>query len=190
MGFALARAASEAGAQVHLIAGPTAEPTPWNVARTDVQTAQQMHDAVHATIAGADIFIAVAAVADWRAAQVSTEKIKKTPGAAIPKFDFVENPDILASVAQLPQPPFCVGFAAESQDLERNAQEKRVRKHIPMLIGNIGADTFGHDDNQVIVCDAAGITVLPKADKQTLARTLIEAIAERLPHKPHASKPN
>jgi phosphopantothenoylcysteine decarboxylase/phosphopantothenate--cysteine ligase len=181
MGFALARAAAEAGAQVQLVAGPSAQATPGGVVRIDVQTAQQMHDAVHAGLAGVDVFIAVAAVADWRAAQISVEKIKKAAGAAMPVFEFVENPDILASVASLPQPPFCVGFAAESSELERHAQEKRRRKGIPLLVGNIGADTFGHDDNQVILCDAAGITQLPKTDKLTLARTLVAEIARRLP---------
>jgi phosphopantothenoylcysteine decarboxylase/phosphopantothenate--cysteine ligase len=184
MGFALARAAFEAGAQVELIAGPVALETPWGIARTDVQTAQQMHDAVLAAISragpGTDIFIAVAAVSDWRVAQVSSEKIKKAAGQAAPTLQFVENPDILAAVAHLAHPPFCVGFAAESHDLERHAQEKRLRKNIPLLIGNLGPATFGADDNQVILCDAQGITHLPKADKQVLAHTLIAEIARRM----------
>ena len=180
MGFALARAAFEAGAQVQLIAGPTALATPWGVARSDVQTAQQMHDAVLAAVRDADIFIAVAAVSDWRVAQVSAEKIKKAAGQAAPTLQFVENPDILAAVARLAKPPFCVGFAAESHDLERHGQEKRLRKNIPLLIGNIGPATFGSDENQVILCDAKGVTHLPKADKQTLARWLIAEIALRI----------
>ena len=180
MGFALARAAFEAGAQVELIAGPTTLETPWGIARTDVQTARQMHDAVLGAVSGTDIFIAVAAVSDWRVAQVSTEKIKKAAGQAAPTLQFVENPDILASVANMAQAPFCVGFAAESHDLERHAQEKRLRKNIPLLIGNLGPATFGSDENQVILCDAQGITHLPKADKQALARTLIAEIARRI----------
>jgi len=179
MGFALARAAFEAGAKVTLVAGPSALDTPWGVHRIDVQTAQQMRDAVLAAVVDSDIFIAVAAVSDWRVAQVSTEKIKKAAGQAAPLLQFVENPDILAEVARLPRPPFCVGFAAESHDLERHAQEKRQRKQIPLLIGNLGPATFGADDNQVILCDAQGITHLPRADKQSLARTLIAAIAQR-----------
>jgi len=179
MGFALARAAFEAGAKVTLVAGPSALDTPWGVHRIDVQTAQQMRDAVLAAVVDSDIFIAVAAVSDWRVAQVSTEKIKKAAGQPAPLLQFVENPDILAEVARLPRPPFCVGFAAESHDLERHAQEKRQRKQIPLLIGNLGPATFGADDNQVILCDAQGITHLPKADKQSLARTLIAAIAQR-----------
>ena len=180
MGFALARAAFEAGAQVQLIAGPTALETPWGVARADVQTAQQMHDAVLVAVHDADIFIAVAAVSDWRVAQVSTEKIKKAAGQAAPALQFVENPDILATVARLAKPPFCVGFDAESHDLEKHGQEKRLRKNIPLLIGNLGPATFGLDENEVILCDAQGITHLPKADKQALARTLIAEIARRI----------
>jgi len=182
MGYALARAAFEAGARVTLISGPTALDTPWGVARTDVQTAQQMYDAVMAQVTEADIFIAVAAVSDWRVAQVSTEKIKKAAGQAAPVLQFVENPDILASVAQRPDAPFCVGFAAESTDLERHAQEKRLRKNIPLLVGNLGPATFGSDQNQVILCDAQGVTHLPRADKQALAHTLIAEIAQRVLH--------
>jgi phosphopantothenoylcysteine decarboxylase/phosphopantothenate--cysteine ligase len=183
MGFALARAAAEAGAQVYLVAGPSAQPTPQGVTRIDVTTAREMHDAVHAVLAhtqpAIDIFIAVAAVADWYAVTVNTEKIKKTPGT-LPVFTLAENPDILASVAQLPNPPFCVGFAAESQDLEQYAQQKRLKKNIPLMIGNIGTDTFGQDDNEVIVCDEMGIVPLPKGNKLALARILIEMIATRL----------
>ena len=183
MGFALARAAFEAGAEVTLVAGPTALDTPWGVVRTDVQTALQMRDAVLAAADTSDIFIAVAAVSDWRVAQVSTEKIKKAAGQAAPVLQFVENPDILAEVARLPKAPFCVGFAAESHDLERHAQEKRRRKQVPLLIGNLGPATFGADDNEVILCDAQGITHLPPASKAALARELIASIAARLnPH--------
>ncbi len=183
MGFALARAAFEAGAEVTLVAGPTALDTPWGVVRTDVQTALQMRDAVLAAADTSDIFIAVAAVSDWRVAQVSTEKIKKAAGQAAPVLQFVENPDILAEVARLPKAPFCVGFAAESHDLERHAQEKRRRKQVPLLIGNLGPATFGADDNEVILCDAQGITHLPPAPKAALARELIASIAARLnPH--------
>lgn len=180
MGFALAHAAAEAGATVHLIAGPTALATPWGVARTDVQTAQQMYDAVMSALAGIDIFIAVAAVADWRIAHVAEQKIKKGAGRALPQFSFVENLDILASVAALHCPPYCVGFAAESGELETNGEEKRRRKNVPLLIGNLGPKTFGQDDNEVILFDASGATPLPRADKRSLARTLIAEIARRV----------
>ncbi|MDR5778639.1 bifunctional phosphopantothenoylcysteine decarboxylase/phosphopantothenate--cysteine ligase CoaBC [Caballeronia sp. LZ065] len=181
MGFALARAAAQAGADVHLVAGPVALETPWGVFREDVQTAQQMHDAVMQATPDADIFIAVAAVADWRAEQVSEHKIKKVPGAPQPSFTFVENPDILATVARLPNPPYCVGFAAESGDLDVNGAEKRTRKGIPLLIGNIGQLAFGRDDNEVVLFEESGTTPLPRADKQQLARTLIAEIARRAP---------
>ncbi|WP_250450536.1 bifunctional phosphopantothenoylcysteine decarboxylase/phosphopantothenate--cysteine ligase CoaBC [Caballeronia sp. ATUFL_M2_KS44] len=181
MGFALARAAAQAGADVHLVAGPVSLATPWGVYREDVQTAQQMHDAVMEATSDADIFIAVAAVADWRVDHASAQKIKKTPGQPLPTFDFVENPDILASVAKLPNPPYCVGFAAESGDLELHGEEKRKRKNVPLLIGNLGPLTFGRDDNEVVLFEASGTTPLPRADKQSLARTLIAEIAKRAP---------
>lgn len=181
MGFALARAAAQAGADVHLVAGPVALETPWGVVREDVQTAQQMHDAVMQATPDADIFIAVAAVADWRAEQVSEHKIKKVPDAPQPSFTFVENPDILATVARLPNPPYCVGFAAESGDLDVNGAEKRKRKGIPLLIGNIGPLAFGRDDNEVVLFEESGTTPLPRADKQQLARALIVEIARRAP---------
>ena len=181
MGFALARAAAEAGAEVHLVAGPTPLGTPWGVTREDVQTAQQMYDAVMATVADTDIFIAVAAVADWRIEHVAQQKIKKTAERALPQLSFVENPDILASVAALPSPPYCVGFAAESGELEKNGEDKRRRKNVPLLIGNLGPKTFGKDDNEVVLFEASGATHLPRADKQSLARTLIAEIARRVP---------
>lgn len=182
MGFALARAAQQAGASVHLVAGPVALDTPWNVMREDVQTAQQMHDAVMRTVAGCDVFIGVAAVADWRVAQTSPQKIKKTAQHQSPSLALAENPDILASVAALPHPPFCVGFAAESGNLDIHAEEKRIRKNIPLLIGNLGPATFGRNDNEVVLYEAAGRTELPRTDKQTLAHMLIAEIARRLPN--------
>jgi phosphopantothenoylcysteine decarboxylase / phosphopantothenate---cysteine ligase len=181
MGFALARAAAQAGADVHLVAGPVALETPWGVYREDVQTAQQMHDAVLHATPDADIFIAVAAVADWRVGQLSEHKIKKTANQPMPAFTFVENPDILATVARLPNPPYCVGFAAESGDLEVHGEEKRARKNVPLLIGNLGPLTFGLDDNEVVLFEASGITRLPRADKKLLAKLLIAEIAKRAP---------
>ncbi|MEX3557204.1 MAG: bifunctional phosphopantothenoylcysteine decarboxylase/phosphopantothenate--cysteine ligase CoaBC [Burkholderia sp.] len=181
MGFALARAAQQAGAEVHLVAGPVHLATPCGVYRQDVQTAQQMHDAVMHAVPDADLFIAVAAVADWRVAQPAVHKLKKTADRKMPVLKFVENPDILASVAALPDAPYCVGFAAESGDLEVHGEEKRRRKQAPLLIGNLGPRTFGLDDNEVVLFEAAGTTRLPRAAKATLAHTLIEEIAKRLP---------
>jgi phosphopantothenoylcysteine decarboxylase/phosphopantothenate--cysteine ligase len=181
MGFALARAAEQAGADVHLVAGPVSLATPWGVFREDVETAQQMHDAVLLAAADCDVFIAVAAVADWRVTEVAANKIKKTTTQAVPSLSFVENPDILAAVARMPNAPFCVGFAAESGELDANGEQKRLRKNVPLLIGNIGPQTFGRDENEVALFEAAGITRLPRADKAALARTLIAEIARRLP---------
>jgi phosphopantothenoylcysteine decarboxylase/phosphopantothenate--cysteine ligase len=181
MGFALARAAQQAGAEVRLIAGPVALSTPWGVEREDVETAQQMYDAVMQAVADADVFISVAAVADWRVAQASAHKIKKTAGQAVPTLSFVENPDILATVARLPNAPYCVGFAAESGDLEANGEQKRIKKNVPLVIGNLGPATFGRDDNEVVLFEATGATRLPRADKDALASVLIAEIARRLP---------
>ncbi|CAG9189450.1 fused 4'-phosphopantothenoylcysteine decarboxylase and phosphopantothenoylcysteine synthetase [Paraburkholderia tropica] len=181
MGFALARAAQQAGADVHLVAGPVALETPWGVYREDVQTAQQMYDAVMRAAPDADVFIGVAAVADWRVDHVAEHKIKKTAGHRMPTFTFVENPDILASVAAMPNAPYCVGFAAESGDLDVHGEEKRARKKVPLLIGNLGPLTFGQDDNEVVLFEAAGRTPLPRAAKLALAQTLVAEIAKRLP---------
>ncbi|MGY8525973.1 bifunctional phosphopantothenoylcysteine decarboxylase/phosphopantothenate--cysteine ligase CoaBC [Paracidovorax citrulli] len=181
MGFAIARAAREAGADVVLVAGPTAQPTPRGVARIDVVSARQMHDAVQAQVDRADVFVAVAAVADWRPAEVSAQKLKKTGDSDTPELRFVQNPDILAAVAARPNPPYCVGFAAESEQLERYGDDKRRRKGVPLLVGNIGHQTFGRDDNEIVLFDENGMTALPKADKLELARQLVAAIAQRLP---------
>jgi phosphopantothenoylcysteine decarboxylase/phosphopantothenate--cysteine ligase len=181
MGFALARAAQQAGADVRLIAGPVSLPTPWGVAREDVETALQMYDAVVQRAQDCDVFISVAAVADWRVDRASEEKIKKTAHGGVPSLSFVENPDILATVARLTNPPYCVGFAAESGELVVHGAEKRARKQVPLLIGNLGPKTFGRDDNEVVLFDAQGLTRLPRMDKDTLAATLVREIARRLP---------
>jgi phosphopantothenoylcysteine decarboxylase/phosphopantothenate--cysteine ligase len=180
MGYALARAAREAGAAVVLVSGPTALAAPYGVRRVDVQTAQQMRDAVLANVAGQDVFVAVAAVADWRVANVSTQKLKKDEDGKAPLLEFEQNPDILAEVAALPLRPYCVGFAAESENLEQYGAAKRVRKNIPLLVGNIGHQTFGRDDNALMLFDAQGHSDLPRADKQTLARQLVREIARRM----------
>ena len=182
MGYAIARAAREAGAEVTLVSGPTTLPTPHGVRRTDVQSAQQMHDAVMAAVGGQHVFIGVAAVADWRVVNASDQKMKKQDGA-IPSLQFEQNADILASVAStttLSGWPYCVGFAAESENLVEYGAIKREKKGIPLLVGNIGHHTFGQDDNTVILFDEHGHTVLPRADKLTLARQLISEIAKRI----------
>ncbi len=184
MGFAIARACRQAGAQVSLIAGPTALPTPRAVRRIDVTTARQMFDAVQAALAApvrTDIFIAVAAVADWRVANASDSKLKKTAGGQPPALQFAENPDILASVAARADAPYCVGFAAESEDLERNGQDKRRRKAVPLLVANIGHATFGRDDNELLLIDEDGSTKLSRDRKDALAARLAQEIARRLP---------
>ncbi len=180
MGFAIARAAHEAGADVTLVAGPVHLPTPRGVRRIDVQSAQQMHDAVLPLAAQHGVFVATAAVADWRPAAASGEKIKKDGSGQVPAIRFTENPDILAAVARLPAGPFCVGFAAESHDLARHAREKRLRKGVPLIVGNLGPATFGRDDNTLLLVDAAGERALPTADKLSLARALVAVIADRL----------
>jgi phosphopantothenoylcysteine decarboxylase/phosphopantothenate--cysteine ligase len=180
MGYAIARAAREAGAEVLLVSGPTGLPAPYGVRRIDVLTAQQMHDAVMAQVPGQDVFIAVAAVADWRVANASTQKLKKDNSGAMPALVFEQNPDILASVAALANKPYCVGFAAESDNLLEYGRAKRERKGIPLLVGNIGPSTFGSDRNELVLFDQHGHTAMPAADKLHLARQLISEIASRL----------
>jgi phosphopantothenoylcysteine decarboxylase / phosphopantothenate---cysteine ligase len=180
MGFAIARAAAEAGAEVTLVAGPVALPTPRGVNRIDVQSALQMHAAVLPIAAGHDVFVATAAVADWRPDAVAERKIKKTAERTSPAITMVENPDILADVARLAKPPYCVGFAAESHDVVTHARAKRERKKVPLIVGNIGPETFGRDDNTLVLVDAAGTVELPRADKLTLARALVAEIARRI----------
>ena len=184
MGFAIAQAAQEAGAAVTLVAGPVALATPRGVRRVDVTTAVEMDQAVSALQDEADVFVATAAVADWRAAQVSEEKIKKSPVATAPSLSFVENPDILARVAASDRARsgalFCVGFAAESHDLLAHAQAKRLRKGVPLLVGNLGPATFGQDDNRLLLIDDHSVTELPLASKLALARQLVARIAQSL----------
>jgi phosphopantothenoylcysteine decarboxylase/phosphopantothenate--cysteine ligase len=183
MGFAIARAAAEAGARVTLIAGPVHLETPRGVQRIDVQSAEQMLAAVlpHAPLH--DIFVATAAVADWRPVNSAGQKIKKDGSGLVPTLALTENPDILATVARLPaaQRPWCVGFAAESEDVVRHARAKLQKKGVPLIVGNLGPATFGRDDNTLVLVDAAGERALPTGDKLTLARQLVAEIAQRLP---------
>ena len=185
MGFAIARAAHEAGARVTLVAGPVGLPTPRGVARIDVRSALEMKAALEAQAPTASVFVSAAAVADWRPATSQQEKIKKDGTGQVPTLSFVENPDILAGIAASPRARrrelFCVGFAAESHDLQAHAQAKRARKGVPLLVGNIGPETFGKDDNALLLVDEQGVQELPRAGKLPLARQLVAEISRRLP---------
>ena len=176
MGYAIARAARQAGAAVTLVSGPVGFSAPNGVDRINVKSALEMHAAVMARAAAADIFIGVAAVADYRVANAAEHKLKKDSGG-IPPIELLENPDILAEVAALKGGPFCVGFAAESQNLEAYAQTKRRKKNIPLIAGNLIQDGFGGDDNRLVLFDDAGVHPLAPASKAVLARQLIEHIA-------------
>ena len=184
MGFAIARAAHEAGAQVTLVAGPVSLPTPRGVERVDVKSASNMLEAINTRVQAATIFIASAAVADWRPAAFASRKIKKDGSGLPPQLAFTENVDVLATVAQSSAAEngklFCVGFAAESHDLLENAQAKRVRKNVPLLVGNIGPDTFGQDHNALLLVDANGAYEMARASKISLARQLVREIAQRV----------
>ena len=184
MGFAIARAAREAGAQVTLVAGPVHLPTPRGVVRHDVQSAQDMHARIVELVDQANVFVATAAVADWRPSTSAEHKIKKDGSGQAPELDFVENTDILTEVAHSPRALsgalFCVGFAAESHDLAEHARLKRERKGVPLLVGNLGPQTFGQDDNALLLVDAHGSRELPRATKLELARSLVAEIALRI----------
>ncbi|MDP1654607.1 MAG: bifunctional phosphopantothenoylcysteine decarboxylase/phosphopantothenate--cysteine ligase CoaBC [Hylemonella sp.] len=183
MGFAIARAAHEAGAHVTLVAGPVGLPTPRGVGRVNVKSALNMQKTLDHLAQAATVFVSAAAVADWRPAQMLDQKIKKDGSGEVPTLSFVENPDILAGIAASPRAQsgalYCVGFAAESHDLLTHAQAKRLRKGVPLLVGNIGPDTFGQDDNALLLVDANGTLELSRASKLVLARQLIAEIARR-----------
>lgn len=176
MGYAIARAARQAGAEVTLVSGPVALAAPLGVERIMVRSALDMHGVVMARAAASDIFIGVAAVADYRVANAAEHKLKKDHGG-VPAIELVENPDILAEVAAMPGAPFCVGFAAESRNLEEYAQAKRQKKKIPLIAGNLIQDGFGGDDNRLVLFDDHGSHPLAPASKDVLARQLIEHIA-------------
>jgi phosphopantothenoylcysteine decarboxylase / phosphopantothenate---cysteine ligase len=179
MGFAVPQAAEEeAPAEVIVVAGPTQLPTPPGVGRVDVTTAREMYDAVMARAKGTDVFIGVAAVADYHVVQPKGHKMKKGDGP--PRFELAENPDILAAVAALEKRPFCVGFAAETENLVEYAQAKRRKKKIPLLAANLAQAAFGRDDNALTLFDDAGEHVLDRAPKIVLARRLVAHIARML----------
>lgn len=175
MGYALARACAIAGADVVMVSGPTGLATPDGVTRLDVLSALDMRDAVMGAIEDADAFIGVAAVADYRPDALSAHKIKKSAGAMT--LSLVPNPDILAEVAALPDAPFCVGFAAESRDLDTYAEGKRVAKRLRLVVGNLVQDGLGGDENRVVLYDAAGRHPLERASKTELAARIVDHIA-------------
>ena len=178
MGFAFAQAAAEAGAQVTMVAGPTPLATPAGVTRIDVRSAAEMAQAVLQRVDDADVFVAIAAVADYTPAKPSQRKLKKREETLT--LELVPTVDILATVAARPRPPFCVGFAAESHDVTANAQAKRLRKRVPLLVANRAQDALGADDNEVTLIDDAGEHPLPRMDKRALGRQLVEEIAARM----------
>jgi phosphopantothenoylcysteine decarboxylase/phosphopantothenate--cysteine ligase len=185
MGFAVAQAAIEAGAHVHLIAGPCSLATPLSstgrILRTDVTSGQEMYQAVMAS-SNCDVFFAVAAVADWTIANRAKQKIKRQEKTGL-DLQFRSNPDILlemAKIAKRKSKPYCVGFAAETDHLGKHCKEKRVRKGIPMIVGNIGPTTFGLDTNEILVVDEKGSKNLGRASKLDLARRLITIVATRI----------
>jgi phosphopantothenoylcysteine decarboxylase/phosphopantothenate--cysteine ligase len=177
MGYAVAQAAAEAGAEVCLVSGPTCLSTPAGVCRIDVKSAADMRHAVLAHLPS-DVFIAVAAVADYRVDAVATQKIKKsTDGMTL---HLVANPDILAEVAALPDAPFCIGFAAETEQLAEHAEAKRLKKKLPLLVGNLAHDTLGQDTAELVLFDDQGQHRLPRADKLVQARYLIRHLMNLL----------
>ena len=175
MGYAVARAAAEAGAKVTLVSGPTALAAPAQVDRVDVTSAEDMLSAVKQRVSDTDVFVSVAAVADYRPAKRNEQKIKKSDGALA--LQLVPTTDILAYVAGLPKPPFCVGFAAESENLAEYAEDKRKRKKLPLLAANLAQDAIGADENEVTLFDEAGAHPLPRASKEIVAKQLVEHIA-------------
>lgn len=179
MGFAMAQAAQNAGAKVTLISGKNALKTPANVRRVDVLSAQNMLDEVLKNVPNQDVFISVAAVSDYRPSEISSEKLKKCDGE-IAAIALTKNPDILATVAHLNNPPFCVGFAAETQNLIAYAKQKRETKNIPMIVANLVQDGFGGDTNTLVICEKEGEIHLPNASKEALAKLLMEHLATRI----------
>lgn len=178
MGYALAQAFAQAGATVTLVSGPVSLPTPWGVTRVDVTTAEEMRTAVLERVPGHRIFASVAAVADYRPVRVSPQKIKK--GAERLTLELVRNPDILAEVAALPEPPWCIGFAAESENLDEYAERKRREKGLQLVVGNLVQEAMGRDENTVVLYDENGRIPLPTADKAQVAWGIVRHVARRL----------
>ena len=182
-GYAIARAAREAGANVTLISGPTALPAPYGVLRIDVESARQMHDAVMQFATESDVFISVAAVADWHVVNAGEHKFKKSEDGGAPQLAFAPNPDILAEVAAMQNGPWCVGFAAETENLTEFAETKRRRKGVPLLVGNLAQHVMDADFTEFVLFDDKGHTSLSPQPKLQAARALVTAISQRLPVK-------
>ncbi|WP_037586767.1 bifunctional phosphopantothenoylcysteine decarboxylase/phosphopantothenate--cysteine ligase CoaBC [Stenoxybacter acetivorans] len=181
MGIALARACRAAGAEVSLVYGQIQSAIPIGLHRSEQAiSAQQMYDAVHRLLSGQDVFISVAAVADYRVKNAQEHKIKKTASGSPPVIELTENPDILASVAALPNAPFCVGFAAESQNVLAFAREKRIRKNVPLLVANNTALAMGQSTNQVILLSDDAETELPLMSKTDTAAAIVQELARLL----------
>ena len=178
MGYSIAEAAIEMGAEVTLVSGPTNLKAPDLAKVVTVESGAEMLNAVMANINNQDIFISVAAVADYRVASPSTEKIKKSNAAL--NIELVPNEDILAKVAALPNTPFCVGFAAESENLLAYAEEKRKRKHIPLIVANLVSEALGTDESTLTILDDQGTHPLPKSSKLKSAHALLMHIANML----------
>jgi phosphopantothenoylcysteine decarboxylase / phosphopantothenate---cysteine ligase len=181
MGYAVARAAAEAGAAVTLVSGPVGLATPAGVSRINVRTAQEMFEAVKSAAPASDVFVSVAAVADYRVKNRAAQKLKKGNGGM--SLELEENPDILAWVAALPDAPFCVGFAAESEKLAQYATEKRRKKGVPLMAANLAQEALGADENSITLYDERGEHPLGRAPKLELARKLIGHVAASLPRK-------
>jgi phosphopantothenoylcysteine decarboxylase/phosphopantothenate--cysteine ligase len=179
MGYAVAQAAREAGARVTLVSGPVQLAAPAGITRVNVRTARQMFEAVKTASSACDIFFAVAAVADYRVKRPAAQKIKKS-GAPLRRLELEENPDILAWVAARPRPPFCVGFAAESENLEAHAKAKRAKKGIPLIAANLAQEALGAEDSAITLYDARGAHPLGRASKLVLARKLVAHVARMI----------
>ncbi len=184
MGMALARACRAAGAEVSLIYGQVQTALPIGLAHMEQAiSAEVMYQAVMRQIAEQDVFISVAAVADYKVSNRSCQKLKKEAAGTPPIIELTENPDILASVAKLPKPPFCVGFAAESEHILEYARAKRLRKGVPLLVANDVSVAMGKPTNQIILLDDQQETVLPETDKAEAAQAIVQRLAELLPSK-------
>lgn len=182
MGYAIAQAAFNAGAEVQLISGPVKLDSPYGVKRHSVVSAREMHAAVMGLAPNSDLFISVAAVADWYVKNASNQKMKKDANHTTPILEFAPNPDILAEVAALPnlQRPYCVGFAAETEKLIEHGNAKRLRKGVPLLVGNLAQHAMDADDTQLMIFDESGYTQWPPQSKSVAAQQLIVHIATQL----------
>ncbi len=186
MGYALASVAADMGAEVTLVSGATALAIPKNVNNIIATSAEKMYQAVMSNISNQDIFISVAAVADYSPVEAASEKIKKSEASLV--INLKRNQDILADVANLPNAPFCVGFAAETQDLISQAEQKRLRKKLPLLVANLVYESMGQDEANITLLDNVGAHPLPKATKDVLATQLLTHISHMLNNKTKESK--